>query len=183
MTLINNTATPAAANPITGTFVNLPDGRVPHTRYSGTPYIFHVNYAGGDGNDLVLTVVPAVAGIALNTLTVTDANLGTAMFEVRVTYNEVMNTGVNPVVTFSPAVATTLTYDPAWSWWTSSTTFLARFDVGDAGVEVPHVGIGVSGRRMSPGTCRAPTAARTTSASTRSPRRRRWSAQCRTGRA
>ena len=78
------------------------------------------------------------------------------MFEVRVTYNEPMNTNRNPVVTFSPAVATTLTYDPAWSWWASNTTFLARFDVSDAGVEVPHVGIGVSGGQDVAGNVQSP---------------------------
>jgi len=49
-TAINNTS----ANPISGTFANLPDG--------GTLAIgnntFQANYEGGDGNDLTLTVVP-----------------------------------------------------------------------------------------------------------------------------
>jgi hypothetical protein len=48
--LISNTS----ANPITGTFSNLPDG--------GTVTIngnnFQASYEGGDGNDLTLTVVP-----------------------------------------------------------------------------------------------------------------------------
>jgi autotransporter-associated beta strand protein len=50
LTLISNTS----ANPITGTFSNLPDG--------GTVTIngnnFQASYEGGDGNDLTLTVVP-----------------------------------------------------------------------------------------------------------------------------
>jgi hypothetical protein len=50
LTLISNTS----ANPISGTFSNLPDG--------GTVTIngnnFQASYEGGDGNDLTLTVVP-----------------------------------------------------------------------------------------------------------------------------
>jgi len=46
--IYNNTA----ANPIAGAFVNLPDGST-FTSHHNT---FRVNYEGGDGNDLTLTV-------------------------------------------------------------------------------------------------------------------------------
>jgi autotransporter-associated beta strand protein len=49
-TVINNTA----ATPISGTFANLPDGS---TIVAGNNTL-QVNYEGGDGNDLTLTVVP-----------------------------------------------------------------------------------------------------------------------------
>lgn len=49
-TAINNTA----ATPIAGTFSNLPDGGT-FTIDSNT---FQVDYEGGDGNDLTLTIVP-----------------------------------------------------------------------------------------------------------------------------
>ena len=49
-TVINNTG----ASPIGGTFDNLPDGSI-LTVGSNT---FQVDYEGGDGNDLTLTVVP-----------------------------------------------------------------------------------------------------------------------------
>ena len=60
LTLINNTATPAAGNPITGTFSDLPQGGTCTISYLGTPYNFLVNYQGGDGNDLVLTAITPV---------------------------------------------------------------------------------------------------------------------------
>ncbi len=47
---INNTA----ANPIAGAFVNLPDG----STFTNNGNTYKVNYKGGDGNDLILTVVP-----------------------------------------------------------------------------------------------------------------------------
>ena len=50
MTLISNTS----ADPISGTFSNLPDGGI--VRINGNN--FQASYSGGDGNDLTLTVVP-----------------------------------------------------------------------------------------------------------------------------
>ena len=50
MTLISNTS----ANPISGTFSNLPDGSI--VTINGNN--FQASYSGGDGNDLTLTVVP-----------------------------------------------------------------------------------------------------------------------------
>ena len=50
LTLISNTS----ANPISGTFGNLPDGGI--VTINGNN--FHVSYSGGDGNDLTLMVVP-----------------------------------------------------------------------------------------------------------------------------
>ena len=50
MTLISNTS----ANPISGTFSNLPDGGI--VTINGNN--FQASYSGGDGNDLTLTVVP-----------------------------------------------------------------------------------------------------------------------------
>jgi autotransporter-associated beta strand protein len=50
LTLISNTS----ANPISGTFSNLPDGGI--VTINGNN--FQASYEGGDGNDLTLTVVP-----------------------------------------------------------------------------------------------------------------------------
>ena len=49
-TVINNTA----ATSIAGTFSNLPDGSM----FTANGNTYQVNYEGGDGNDLTLTVVP-----------------------------------------------------------------------------------------------------------------------------
>jgi hypothetical protein len=50
LTVISNTS----ANPIDGTFSNLPDGGIINVNGNN----FEASYAGGDGNDLTLTVVP-----------------------------------------------------------------------------------------------------------------------------
>jgi hypothetical protein len=49
-TVIDNTA----ATRIAGTFSNLPDG----STFTNNGNTYQVNYEGGDGNDLTLTVVP-----------------------------------------------------------------------------------------------------------------------------
>ncbi len=49
-TLISNTS----ANPINGTFGNLPDGAIVTVNGNN----FQASYEGGDGNDLTLTVIP-----------------------------------------------------------------------------------------------------------------------------
>ena len=97
----------------------------------------------------VVSVTPSVA-------TVTDNNVGMAGFSVRVTYDKPMNTNRNPVFTFSPDVSATLTYDPAWNWWVSNTTFQARFDVVDANVNTPNVGIDVTGALDADGNLQTP---------------------------
>jgi hypothetical protein len=50
LTVISN----ISANPISGTFGNLPDGSI--VTINGNN--FQASYSGGDGNDLTLTVVP-----------------------------------------------------------------------------------------------------------------------------
>ena len=67
LTVINNTATPAASHPITGTFANLPQGGTISATYGGTTYWFQANYAGGDGNDLVLTAIATPTTTTLST--------------------------------------------------------------------------------------------------------------------
>ena len=85
----------------------------------------------------------------------TDANVGTATFAVRIAYDQPMDTNTNPVVTFSADVAGTLAYDSAQSWWTGDTTFLASFDVADADVVASSIGIGVTGARDATGLVQA----------------------------
>jgi autotransporter-associated beta strand protein len=50
LTLISNTS----ANPISGTFANLPDGGIVTVNGNN----LQASYEGGDGNDLTLTVIP-----------------------------------------------------------------------------------------------------------------------------
>ena len=53
LTLVNNTS----ANPIGGAFTDLADGGTILTTYGGRDLLFIASYTGGDGNDLILTLL------------------------------------------------------------------------------------------------------------------------------
>jgi hypothetical protein len=74
LTIVNNTATPAAGNPIVGTLNGLPQGGTYTTSYLGIPYVFSVEYTGGDGNGYEVT--PANA-CTVDGAVATDASTGT----------------------------------------------------------------------------------------------------------
>ena len=93
------------------------------------------------GNFKVDTIDPTVDGITLSTNLITDAAVGT--FTITVNYSEVMNQSLAPTVNFSPDVPSTLTFDSGQ--WPDSDTYVATYNVTDAGVEVASVNISVSG--------------------------------------
>lgn len=54
--LVNNTG----FMPVSGFFVNLPEGSLVTALQGSTPYTFEISYMGGDGNDVTLTAVDEV---------------------------------------------------------------------------------------------------------------------------
>ena len=108
---------------------------------------------------VVVDAIPSLTMIEAANAGVPDGTPGQG-FVVRVTFNESMNWLTDhPVVTFSPDVTLppgTLTYDAARSWWINDTTFRAGFDVADANVYVPQVGIGVAGGQDAAGNVQTP---------------------------
>ena len=60
-TVINN----LSSGPISGVFSNLPNGGLISATFGGTTYNFVANYAGGTGNDLILTVPEPTSATAL----------------------------------------------------------------------------------------------------------------------
>ena len=97
----------------------------------------------GTNNFNIDTQNPTVTSVTANPTLLTDANVGTGTFSVTVAYSEAMKTtGANPTITFTPAVASTLTF--ASGSWLDNTHYVATYDVADAGVTVPNVGIGVT---------------------------------------
>ena len=117
----------------------------------------------------------AVHDVAPKVMEVTDIILTQFLFALRITYDTQMNANLVPTVTFTPDVSSTLTFNPAQSFWMSDRLYLALYDVTDADVSVPQVAVAVTGHGTSSATCRPPGAARTSSRSTptaRRPRRR-----------
>ena len=105
------------------------------------------------------TVNPIVASITPNLTTIADANAGSQKFTLTVVYSEAMNTGQNPTITFPTsgedptALPATLTLDGAT--WTSSTVFVATYDVADQNVSMPNIDVSVSGATATSGNAQA----------------------------
>lgn len=91
-------------------------------------------------NPTVLSVTPSPAVIA-------DADVGNNTFSLDVQYSEAMTTdgSADPTIVLNPAVASTLTFDAAASTWINATTYRAVYDVADADVDAPNVGVTITG--------------------------------------
>src|SRR5207253_2228528 len=93
---------------------------------------------------------PAVTGLTPSTVTVADATAGSGTFTLTVGYSEAMDPAVAPVLSFpGQDLSSTLTF--ASGRWLDALTYLATYDVADAGVEVPAVAVRVGGARDAAG--------------------------------
>ncbi len=89
---------------------------------------------------------PTVATLTSNLTTVADANVGTSKFWLTITFSEAMNTAVLPTISFPVENPSgTLAFNSTTSGWTTSTVYVARFDVLDANVLLPNIDVQVSG--------------------------------------
>ena len=95
-----------------------------------------------DNSVTVDTAQPEVQLVTVGDSLLTDGDTGLVL---GVIFSEPMDTGVLPILTFSPDVATTLTLDS--SLWLSDDSFQATFDVADANVNVDSVTADVAGAR------------------------------------
>ncbi|MBA7653288.1 hypothetical protein ES703_61135 [subsurface metagenome] len=60
------------------------------------------------------------------------------------TFNETMDTGVTPTISFAPGVSTTLT-SPSVAWTSLNTTYTVTYTLADVNVEVKGVNVTVTG--------------------------------------
>ena len=94
------------SDPVTGTFAGLPQGGTLTASFNATTYCFSVNYAGGDGNDVVLTAV------ALTT-TITWANPADITYGTALGPTQLDATATAIVNGSSVSVPGTFSYTPA----------------------------------------------------------------------
>jgi hypothetical protein len=108
---------------------------------NGTSIAHTVN----DGTFTVDATPPSVTALTPDPALLSDAQVGAGKFRVTVDFSEAMNTTVNPIISFAPSIASTLSFSSgAWSY---TDTYVATYNVADAGVTVPGVNITVSGAR------------------------------------
>ncbi len=86
---------------------------------------------------------PVVVSLGNTYPTISESVVGDNAFNVSVTFSENMNTGVNPTITFSPSVSSTLTI--CSNTWSTSTEFIYNCTVADADVELTDIDFSASG--------------------------------------
>ena len=111
------------------------------TDTNGVPIAHTVN----DGTFTVDATPPSVTTLTPDPALLSDAQVGASKFKVTVDFSEAMNTTVNPTISFDPTVASTLSFSSGA--WSDTDTYVATYNVADAGVTVPGVNITVSGAR------------------------------------
>ena len=106
------------------------------------------------------TTPPAVNSVTPNLPLVADGDAGSGVFSLTVAFSKAMNTAIAPAITFPTAgkdptaAPATLTFDSGA--WTSSTTYVATYDVSDVHENLFDVNVQVAGARMPSATCKPP---------------------------
>ncbi|MDZ4824811.1 MAG: T9SS type A sorting domain-containing protein [Flavobacteriales bacterium] len=89
---------------------------------------------------------PMVTATTSGTDVVADADAATGSFTITLTFNEDMDTGTNPVVSFpnEDPLTNGLTYYGTESGWIDENTFEASYNVSDEGVELWNIDVEVN---------------------------------------
>lgn len=95
---------------------------------------------------------PRVASIVPSATTVFDRMAGKGKFALTVNYAEPMDTSVKPTIEFPvESPASSLTLRSSQSRWLNPTTYVARYDVKDVGIELAQIDVRVLGARNAAG--------------------------------
>jgi len=117
---------------------------------TGTPIAHTVN----DGTFTVDATPPSVTALTPNPALLTDAQVGAGKFNVTVDFSEAMNTTVDPTISFDPTVASTLSFSSGA--WSDDDSYVATYNVADAGVTVAGVNITINGGKDVIGNIQTP---------------------------
>ncbi|MCP6717999.1 MAG: DUF5011 domain-containing protein [Patescibacteria group bacterium] len=90
------------------------------------------------------SIKPETSLITPNLTQITDVDAGFGTFTVTINYNEAMDQTSVPIITFTPEVSSTLSFNNGGSWLNSN-IYEFTYDVTDASIEVVDVDISVSG--------------------------------------
>ena len=107
-----------------------------------------------DGIFTVDATPPSVTALTADPALLSDAQVGAGKFKVTVNFSEAMNTTVDPTISFDPTVASTLSFSSGA--WSDDDSYVATYDVADAGVTVVGVDITISGAKDVIGNTQTP---------------------------
>ncbi len=99
----------------------------------------------------------AVLSVTPSANTIATAQVGQT-FTLTVVYSETMDTTVNPTLTFSPDVSSTLT--ASGGSWSNGTTFVASYTVANANVATSDINVTVNGAKDPTGAAQVPDTAK-----------------------
>ena len=99
-----------------------------------------------------VAIGPSVTAVTPSLATIADANAGATTFSLTVTFDETMNTGVAPLITFPVEnPGSTLSLNTTASGWSDDTTYVACYDVIDANAALANVDVCVAGAQNAAG--------------------------------
>ena len=86
------------------------------------------------------SISPTVLALTPSLASITDSDVGTGAFTLTVDFSEVMNTAIDPTITF-PDEDPTSTLSFASGSWSDSDTYIATYDVTDADEAISDIDI------------------------------------------
>ncbi|MFT3881887.1 MAG: PKD domain-containing protein [Gemmatales bacterium] len=99
------------------------------------------------------TTPPTIFSTTISKIQFNKADAGNALLVITVNFDEAMDTSINPILTFSPSVATSFTLTS--SQWTNSTRHVFTYSFADANLEIVTFGTvagakDLAGNQMAP---------------------------------
>ncbi len=98
-------------------------------------------------NELMSADIPRVVSFAFNNQIINDALVG-SMLDVTITFDEIMNTGINPTIAFTQdnPLTSSLTVGTG-AWLVDEMTFVQSYLIGDANEMLPNVIFQITGAK------------------------------------
>jgi hypothetical protein len=92
---------------------------------------------------------PTISNITTNINTIADADMGSGTFYINVTFDEAMDMGFDPAISFptEDPMANTLTMNSGASGWVDATNYMASYDVADADETLANIDVQVNDAR------------------------------------
>ncbi|MBE9070515.1 DUF4114 domain-containing protein, partial [Leptolyngbya cf. ectocarpi LEGE 11479] len=110
----------------------------------------NVSPASGALPIIVDTAVPTVTSITPNLISIVDSNVGTGTFTLTVDFSEIMDTSIDPILSF-PVEDPSNTLALNTGSWSDSDTYVATYNVADANETVSNIDVQITNAQDTAG--------------------------------